>query len=109
MSLRPPPPPALDPDVELEVPDPPEAPDSDDPDEDVEYFVDVDSVSSVWTSVPKSAQSPQTSSSAPSILTVFGDPVSAPHISHWTISALCRWGPIGFSSVPAAHPSSDMA
>jgi hypothetical protein len=52
------------------------------PEDDVEYFVDVEEVSSVRTSVPKSAQSSHTSSSAPSILTVFGDPVSVPHISH---------------------------
>jgi type IV secretory pathway VirB10-like protein len=90
MSLRPPPPPPPpadpDPPVVAEEPEPePEDPDDeDDEDDDVEYFVDVEAVSWVRTSVPKSAQSPQTSSSAPSILTVFGDPVSVPHISHWT-------------------------
>ena len=53
--------------------------------DDVEYFVDVEEVSCVLTSVPKSAQLSQTSSSAPSTLTVFGDDVSAPHISHCTM------------------------
>jgi hypothetical protein len=77
MSRRPPPPVVPD-----EPPEGLEADDEDDPDEDVEYFVDVEEVSSVRTSVPKSAQSSHTSSSAPSILTVFGDPVSVPHISH---------------------------
>jgi hypothetical protein len=72
--------------VEVPAPEPdePEDEDVEDDEEDVEYFVDVEEDSWVWTSVPKSAQSPQTSSSAPSILTVFGDPVSVPHISHWT-------------------------
>jgi len=51
-------------------------------DELVEYFVDVLDFCSVFTSVPKSAQSEQTSSSAPSTFTVFGSDVSAPHISH---------------------------
>jgi len=79
--LPPPPPPPEEP-PELLADDE----DDEDDEEDVEYFVDVEDVSSVRTSVPKSAQSPQTSSSAPSILTVFGDPVSVPHISHWTDS-----------------------
>jgi len=48
----------------------------------VEYFVDVLEDSWVFTSVPKSTHSEQTSSSAPSTLTVFGSDVSAPHISH---------------------------
>jgi hypothetical protein len=48
----------------------------------VEYFVDVLEVCWVFTSVPKSAHSEQTSSSAPSTFTVFGSDVSAPHISH---------------------------
>jgi hypothetical protein len=49
----------------------------------VEYFVDVlDVLSCVFTSVPKSVHSSQTSSSAPSILTRFGSDVSFPHISH---------------------------
>jgi hypothetical protein len=52
-------------------------------DDEVEYFVDVDDdPSSVFTSVPKSVHSSQTSSSAPSILTRFGFAVSVPHISH---------------------------
>ncbi|GAA0658700.1 hypothetical protein GCM10009019_23860 [Salarchaeum japonicum] len=50
--------------------------------EDVEYLVDVADDDWVFTSVPKSAQSSQTSSSAPSTLMVLGDAVSAPHISH---------------------------
>jgi hypothetical protein len=56
--------------------------DDDDEEDDVEYFVDVDDVSSVLTSVPKSVHSSQTSSSAPSILTRFGEETSVPHISH---------------------------
>jgi len=63
---------------------PPEALDDElDPPDDVEYLVDV-SPDADWvlTSVPKSAQSLQTSSSAPSTFTFFGDEVSAPHISH---------------------------
>ncbi len=52
-------------------------------DEEVEYFVEVELESSwVLTSVPKSEQLSQTSSSAPSTLMVFGELVSAPHISH---------------------------
>jgi hypothetical protein len=56
--------------------------DEDPPDEPVEYFVEVLEESAVWTAVPKSVQSSQTSSSAPSILTRFGELVSVPHISH---------------------------
>jgi hypothetical protein len=49
----------------------------------VEYFVEVlDVLSCVFTSVPKSVHSSQTSSSAPSIFTRFGSAVSFPHISH---------------------------
>jgi hypothetical protein len=49
----------------------------------VEYFVEVLLPESwVRTSVPKSVQFSQTSSSAPSTFTVLGDDVSAPHISH---------------------------
>ncbi len=67
--------------------DPPDDEDEDDDpldpsDEDVEYFVEVELDSWVFTSVPKSVQSPQTSSSAPSTLIVLGLAVSAPHISH---------------------------
>jgi len=51
-------------------------------DELVEYLVDVELASWVLTSVPKSEQSSQTSNSAPSTLMVFGELVSAPHISH---------------------------
>lgn len=104
MSRRPPPPeldpvlpavpdpaerpdePDCDPELELEDPvlsDPAPAPEPEDPL--VEYFVDVLELFSERTSVPKSAQLSQTSSSAPSTFTVFGEPVFAPHISHWTI------------------------
>jgi hypothetical protein len=69
--------PPEDPPLDEDVP-PPE----DELDEDVEYFVLVVLEDSVLTSVPKSAQSSQTSISAPSILTVFGDETSLPHISH---------------------------
>ncbi len=48
----------------------------------VEYFVEVLELEAVFTSVPKSVQSEQTSNFAPSTLIVFGDDVSAPHISH---------------------------
>jgi len=73
--------------------DPPEPPVPDDPLEPsepleldpVEYFVDELEDCWVFISVPKSAQSLQTSSSAPSILTVLGDDTEAPHISHCTI------------------------
>lgn len=72
-------------------PDPPDAPEPElavaesdelDDEEDVEYFVEVVEDCWVRTSVPNSAQSAHTSSSAPSILTVVGEPVSVPHISH---------------------------
>jgi hypothetical protein len=70
-----------------EPPDDDVEPDPDDEDEEdeVEYFVEVDDEDSWRTSVPKSAQSPHTSSSAPSIFTVFGSATFVPHISHWTI------------------------
>ncbi|KDE60308.1 hypothetical protein EL22_02995 [Halostagnicola sp. A56] len=62
--------------LELEPEEPPEL-------EPVEYFVDVLELEEpVFTSVPKSVQSEHTSSLAPSTLIVFGDDVSAPHISH---------------------------
>ncbi|ELY63979.1 hypothetical protein C489_18067 [Natrinema versiforme JCM 10478] len=48
----------------------------------VEYFVDELELEVSLTSVPKSVQSEHTSSFAPSTLMVFGDDVSAPHISH---------------------------
>ncbi|GGM66803.1 hypothetical protein GCM10009017_16140 [Halarchaeum rubridurum] len=69
----------------FEPPDelPPEPDDPEDPPEDdVEYFVEVEDDDSVFTSVPNSVQSLQTSSSAPSTLMVLGFAVSAPHISH---------------------------
>jgi len=59
--------------------------DEDDPDDEldpVEYFVDVPAELCCFTSVPNSVHSSQTSSSAPSIFTVFGEFVSVPHISH---------------------------
>jgi hypothetical protein len=57
-----------------------ELPELDDP---VEYFVEVPSESDPCViSVPKSVHSSQTSSSAPSIFTRFGEAVSVPHISH---------------------------
>jgi hypothetical protein len=62
--------------------DPPEDPEDPPDDEDVEYFVLVVLEDCCWTSVPKSAQSSQTSSSAPSTFTVLGFGTSAPHISH---------------------------
>jgi len=68
---------------EDEDPEEPPLPDDEELDEElVEYFVDVVDFCCVFTSVPKSAQSEQTSSSAPSTFTVFGPDVSAPHISH---------------------------
>jgi hypothetical protein len=73
------------PDDDEAVPEDCPPPELDDEDDEVEYFVDPLELLSVRTSVPKSAQSAQTSSSAPSIFTVFGAPVSVPHISHWTI------------------------
>jgi hypothetical protein len=48
----------------------------------VEYFVDPLELDVSLTSVPKSVQFEHTSSFAPSTLMVFGDDVSAPHISH---------------------------
>jgi hypothetical protein len=71
-------------------PDDPVLEDPDEPepeDEEVEYFVEPDEPDSSRTSVPNSAQSAHTWSSAPSILTVAGAPVSVPHISHWTMTA----------------------
>jgi len=86
---RPPPPPPLEPaepdeppdELELELPPLLEL---------VEYFVEVLELLCWRTSVPKSAQSSHTSSSAPSTFTVFGEAVSAPHISHWTMPPLRR-------------------
>jgi hypothetical protein len=54
----------------------------------VEYFVEELDDEPVSISVPKSVHSSQTFNFAPSILTRFGDDVSVPHISHWTISSL---------------------
>lgn len=50
--------------------------------EPVEYLVDELELEVCLTSVPKSVQFEHTSSFAPSTLMVFGDDVSAPHISH---------------------------
>ncbi|GGN23183.1 hypothetical protein GCM10009021_25980 [Halarchaeum nitratireducens] len=61
---------------------PPELDDPEDSPDEVEYFVEVEEDDSVFTSVPNSVQSLQTSSSAPSTLMVLGFAVSAPHISH---------------------------
>jgi hypothetical protein len=87
--LRPPPPPELLDDVVVLDPDPLrplELDPLDFPEEElVEYFVEVLDDSCVRTSVPKSVQSSHTSSCAPSTFTVFGEDVSAPHISHWTM------------------------
>jgi len=64
---------------ELAVDVPPELPDEL---ELVEYFVLVVLDCGVFTSVPNLEQDAQSCNSAPSTLTVFGDDVSAPHISH---------------------------
>jgi hypothetical protein len=89
MSRRrlPPPPP---PDDAVEVDPDDEDPDEPDDDEEVEYFVEVEDDDSCLTSVPKSAQSLQTSSSAPSIFAVVGSATSVPHISHWTIPGVSQ-------------------
>ncbi|ELZ60169.1 hypothetical protein C458_05879 [Haloferax sp. ATCC BAA-644] len=50
--------------------------------EEVEYFVLALEVDSVRTSVPNSAQSSHSCSSAPSTFTVFREAWSEPHISH---------------------------
>jgi hypothetical protein len=94
--LPPPPPPPPDEDEDEELLD-------DEDEDDVEYFVDDEDVSCVLISVPKSAQSSHTSSSAPSILTVFGDAVSAPHISHWTIPVLVVGAQKGFPLLQGDH------
>jgi hypothetical protein len=83
------PPVELDP---LEVDEDDEDDDEDDEDEDdVEYFVEDELPESVRTSVPKSVQSSQSCSSAPSTFVVVSDGLSAPHISHWGIPT--RSGP----------------
>jgi hypothetical protein len=69
----------------LDDPEEPDDPDEDSEesdDEPVEYLVLDEDDESVFTSVPKPAQESQTCISAPSIFTVLGDEVSAPHISH---------------------------
>jgi hypothetical protein len=72
--------PPEDPPAEDEAEDDEEA--ESDPDPEVEYFVDVEELDSVRTSVPNPLQSSQTSISAPSILTVVREDCSEPHISH---------------------------
>jgi hypothetical protein len=62
--------------------DPDDEDDEDDEDDPVEYFELEDEDDPVCTSVPNCAQESHTCISAPSIFTVFGDEVSAPHISH---------------------------
>jgi hypothetical protein len=65
--------------------------DEDVPDEDeVEYLLEELDDDSVRTSVPKSLQSSQRSSLAPSTLTVVSDDLEAPHISHWGIPPCSR-------------------
>jgi hypothetical protein len=61
-------------------------------DDEVEYLLDELDDDSVRTSVPKSLQSSQRSSSAPSTLTVVSDDFEAPHISHWGIPSLAEPG-----------------
>jgi hypothetical protein len=75
------------------------ADDEDEDDEDdVEYFVEDELLDSVRTSVPKSVQLSQSSSSAPSTFVVVSDELSAPHISHWGISV--RSGRPGIKGTP---------
>lgn len=74
-------PPELE-ELALEPVDPPPLDEDEDEFELVEYFVDVLELEVCLTSVPKSVQFEHTSSFAPSTLMVFGDDVSAPHISH---------------------------
>jgi hypothetical protein len=65
--------------------------DEDFPDDDeVEYLLEALDDDSVRTSVPKSLQSSQRSSVAPSTLTVVSDDLAAPHISHWGIPSCSR-------------------
>ena len=73
-----------DPEDEDSDPDP----EDDEDDEDVEYLVEPEELDVSRTSVPNSAQSVHTWSSAPSIFTVLGAPVSVPHISHWTMATV---------------------
>ncbi|AHZ21565.1 hypothetical protein C439_03683 [Haloferax mediterranei ATCC 33500] len=69
-------------DDEDEDEDDPEERDAFELDEEVEYFVLALEVDSVRTSVPNSAQSSHSCSSAPSTFTVFNEARSEPHISH---------------------------
>jgi hypothetical protein len=80
--------------------DPPEVDedDEDDEDDEVEYFVEDELLDSVRTSVPKSVQLSQSSSSAPSTFVVVSDELSAPHISHWGM--LVRSGRPGIKGAP---------
>ena len=70
----------------------------DDEEDEVEYFVEDELLDSVRTSVPKSVQLSQSSSSAPSTFVVVSDELSAPHISHWGI--LDRSGRPGIKGAP---------
>jgi hypothetical protein len=72
--------------------------DEDDEDDEVEYFVEDELLDSVRTSVPKSVQLSQSSSSAPSTFVVVSDELSAPHISHWGIPV--RSGRPGIKDAP---------
>ena len=72
----------LDPPDVVELDWPPLLELEDDELDSVEYFVDVLELDCCLTSVPKSVQFAHTSNFAPSTLMVFGDDVSAPHISH---------------------------
>ena len=70
----------------------------DDEEDEVEYFVEDELLDSVRTSVPKSVQLSQSSSSAPSTFVVVSDELSAPHISHWGIPV--RSGRPGIKDAP---------
>ncbi|OIB56689.1 hypothetical protein BBD46_17045 [Natrialba sp. SSL1] len=69
-------------DEPLVPPEPADWPPELEDEEPVEYLVDVLELEVCLTSVPKSVQFEHTSNFAPSTLMVFGDDVSAPHISH---------------------------
>jgi hypothetical protein len=83
---------------EDDPPDVDEDDDEDDEDDEVEYFVEDELLDSVRTSVPKSVQLSQSSSSAPSTFVVVSDELSAPHISHWGIPV--RSGRPGIKGAP---------
>ena len=89
-----------DEDEDDELPDDPE--DCEVFEEDVEYFVDVELVDSVRTSVPKLLQLSQSCNSAPSTFVVVSDGLSAPHISHWGM--LSRSVARGIKRTPRCRP-----